>query len=356
MKLAVVGAGLGGLTIARARALAGDDVTVFEAELRTGGQLLTHRERGFVVEFGAEGFVAGSAALPTLCTELGIVEQLQDQSINLSYGFDGNALTPLAAGEAARFLGFQVKSDELGRGVKSFRGGMQALTDALTAQLPKRVTLGLGQRVTALARRQTEIELTLEGGETRLFDAIVLASNAAHVSALLADEFGAPARELARAETLSSVSVSLAYRARDVGHPLDASGFVVALAAQREGLRAGSFSSSKFEGRAPADHALIRLFFRPASGELESLHDSEWVERAVRGLQRIFPLHSSPLGSWISRWTRALPVSNAAHAARVQELETALNGTRIWLSGSAFHGSGIDAAVRSALRTIEALG
>jgi oxygen-dependent protoporphyrinogen oxidase len=360
MKVAVVGAGLSGLAVAYGRARRGDTVRLFERESRTGGQLFTRRENGFVVEYGAEGFVAGSSAVPALASELGVLDELREQRIKLSYGFDGRALTALAPGDAARFLGFQVKSDELGRGVRTFERGMQsltdALTDALTEQLPDQVSLELGRGVRALELRGSLVRMTLEDGEVSEFDAVVLASNARHASSLLAAEVGAAAEALVASETLSNVSVSLAYRARDVGHALDASGFVVALAAQEDGLRAGSFSSSKFENRAPAEHALVRLFFRPKAGELTALDDAAWVERAVRGLERIFPLHSSPLHSWVSRWDRALPVSDAAHAERVEQLEQALASRRIWLCGSAFHGSGIDAAVRSAARTIESLG
>jgi oxygen-dependent protoporphyrinogen oxidase len=356
MKVAVVGAGLSGLAVARGRARRGDTVRLFERESRTGGQLFTRRENGFVVEYGAEGFVAGSSAVPALASELGVLEEVREQRINSSYGFDGRALTALAPGDAARFLGFQVKSDELGRGVKTFERGMQSLTDALTEQLGDQVSLELGRGVRALELCGSLVRVTLEDGDVSEFEAVVLASNARHASSLLAADVGAAAEALAASETLSNVSVSLAYRAGDVGHGLDASGFVVALAAQEDGLRAGSFSSSKFENRAPAEHALVRLFFRPKPGELAALDDAAWVERAVRGLERIFPLHSSPLRSWVSRWDRALPVSDAAHAARVERLEQALASSRIWLCGSAFHGSGIDAAVRSAARTIESLG
>ncbi len=54
----VVGAGMAGLTAARALAEAGRNVTVLEAANRIGGRILTHREAGEVIELGAE-FVHG---------------------------------------------------------------------------------------------------------------------------------------------------------------------------------------------------------------------------------------------------------------------------------------------------------
>jgi oxygen-dependent protoporphyrinogen oxidase len=52
--------------------------------------------------------------------------------------------------------------------------------------------------------------------------------------------------------------------------------------------------------------------------------------------------------SWVSRWRAALPVFDDAHRTRVAELEGVLRGRGVALAGAAFHGSGIDAAVKSA--------
>jgi protoporphyrinogen oxidase len=51
-------------------------------------------------------------------------------------------------------------------------------------------------------------------------------------------------------------------------------------------------------------------------------------------------------------------VFDADHRARVSALESALRtgASRIWLAGAAFHGSGIDAAIRSGEATALALG
>ena len=58
---------------------------------------------------------------------------------------------------------------------------------------------------------------------------------------------------------VSSATISLAYRRRDVSHPLDGFGFLVG---KHEGRRimAATWTSTKFAYRAPADGVLIRTF------------------------------------------------------------------------------------------------
>ncbi|HEY3499595.1 MAG TPA: FAD-dependent oxidoreductase [Polyangiaceae bacterium] len=354
-RIAVIGGGLAGLTVALRHARAGDRVSVFEAERRLGGQLFTERSAGFAVEHGAEGYVAGSAAVAKLASELGIADRVVDQLVFTSYGFDGKDLVPLAAGEAAQFLGFQVPSRELGKGIRSLAGGMGELVETLAAQVRETVDLRLASRVERVECRDTGTRLVL-GSHMEGVDAVVVATTARVAAALLQDEFGASARALAGAAVNSSVTVSCAYRRSDVAHPLDGTGFVVAEHAQEDGLRACSFSSSKLPARAPHDAVLLRLFFRPADREVETLDDGAWIGRAERGLSRILGLRTRAERAWVSRWPDALPVFDAGHRERVAELESVLAKTGICLAGSAFHGAGIDAAVRSAFAAAESIG
>jgi oxygen-dependent protoporphyrinogen oxidase len=151
---------------------------------------------------------------------------------------------------------------------------------------------------------------------------------------------------LEHAATVSSVTVELAFDRAAIEHPLEGTGFVVATAHQEHGLRACTFSTSKFEDRAPRERVLLRAFFRPEPADL-SLSDEAWTERALAGLSRVLPIHGVPQRGWVSRWPDALPVHSPAHAAIVAQLEAALHPLSVCLAGAAFHGSGIDAAVRS---------
>ncbi|HWO10293.1 MAG TPA: FAD-dependent oxidoreductase [Polyangiaceae bacterium] len=353
--IGIIGAGVAGLTVAFQRERLGDRVSLFEAASRPGGQLFSERSGGFVIEHGAEGFVAGSVAIAELSRSLGIESGVIGQELSDSCHFDGERLIRLGPGEAGRMLGFQVGSRALGKGIQSFLGGMSELAEALHARLGPGATCALGTPIQALRRSGERWQLVPRAGATVEVDVLVVATPAAAAAALLAEPFGAAAAELARSRALSSVTVSLAYPRTAVAHALDATGFVVAEEAQVEGFRACSFVSSKLRGRAPGGHALLRLFFRPSDEELRDLGDEAWVARAERSARRALTIQGAPERSWVSRWPHALPVFDAVHRARVAELEQRLAGSGVLLAGACFHGAGIDGAVRSAAAAARAL-
>ncbi|MEY4545973.1 MAG: hypothetical protein RL685_2168 [Pseudomonadota bacterium] len=354
--VAIIGGGVAGLTVALRRSQLGDRISVFEAGAELGGQLRTERSQGYLIEHGAEGFVAGSAAVAELAAATGIREQLREQLVRDSCHFDGEQLTRLAPGEAGKMLGFQVSSRALGRGIESFQAGMSQLVGALRAQLPHGTEIALSSPVQSLARDAAgRLRLTLASGDARVADAVVVATSASGAARLLEPLAGASALALAQAEALSSVTVSLAYPRERVPHPLDATGFVVAEGAQLEGFRACTFASSKLPGRSPPGRALLRAFFRPLPEELQ-LADADWVQRAERCVARALGALGPAERGWVSRWERALPVLDDAHRTRVAALEAALAGNAVVLAGAAFHGVGIDGAVRSAEAAARALG
>ena len=91
MKLAVVGAGLGGLTSARALVAAGHDVHVFDAAPRVGGVLGTTRVDGFVREHAASSFLGGPAdGAYAVCEALGVpLEKASPKAKNRWIYLDG---------------------------------------------------------------------------------------------------------------------------------------------------------------------------------------------------------------------------------------------------------------------------
>jgi oxygen-dependent protoporphyrinogen oxidase len=353
-RIGIVGGGLAGLAVALWRSKLGDRVVLFEAAERLGGQIWTEAASGCVIEHGAEGFVARSQALVELASELGIAADLVDQQLADSLRLEDGRLIRLAPGEAARALGFQVDQAELGRGVRAFTLGMGELTDRMAARVSELADVRLAARVRSVLV-ESGLRVVTSAGEEAV-DGLVVATTAARAAEILSDGFGQIATALGQAQTSSSVTVSLLYPRAAVAHALDATGFVVAAPERANGLRACTFTSSKLPARAPSEQALLRCFFRPTPAELAGLDDAAWSERAQGSLAPVLGIERPAERTWVSRWPNALPIFDAAHVERVKALEAALSPHQILLAGAAFHGSGIDAAVRSARAAAKALG
>jgi oxygen-dependent protoporphyrinogen oxidase len=354
-RIGIIGGGLAGLAVAYRRLATGDAVLVCEGGDRLGGQLWTERRDGWIVEHGAEGFVARGESVAELAASLGIGGDLISQNEAPSYGFDG-ALRVLGPGEAAAMLGFQLPKEEQGRGVRTFAKGMGQLTEALAAAVEGRAEVRLGATVASIAPAGSGWRMEMAGGSAEEVDAVVVATTAAAASRVLSAAFGPPAAALAQAVTLSSLTVALGYPREAIGHPLDGTGFIVAASHQQDGLRACTFTTTKFPARAPEGHASLRVFFRPTREDLAALDDAAWIARAEAALGRVIPVHGRPLHAWVSRWGDALPVFEPKHAERVRALEAALAGRGVHLAGAAFSGSGVEAAVRSAEAAARGLG
>lgn len=326
--------------------LAGDDVTLFESSGRLGGQIWTDARQGFVVEHGAEGFGPASDAVLALARELDIPGRIVSQCVHGSYAFDGHALSQLDSQTAFSLLGLRAPAGQRGQGIVSFRGGMTELVRGLVTKIRERVKIRVREPVWYLAPSGRRWELGTGSLARARMDTVVLATNARTAGALLR-HITPESTELERAPALSSVTVSLAYPRASVRHELDATGFVIEDPVTLEGCRACTFSSSKLPGRSPDGYVLLRLFFRPAPHDLQSMTDREWTDRAARVVERVLRVSKGPERAWVDRWQETLAVVGPEHRACVQRVEERLAGRGILLAGSAFHGPGIDGAVRS---------
>lgn len=348
-RIIIVGAGLAGLTVAARLLAAGRDVLLLESASRGGGQIQTYREPGLVVELGAEGFVARSRAVPELCQFLGLAGSLLDQLTTDTYVLTEQQLVLLPPGEAARRLGFQVPEEELGRGIRSLAGGMGELIEALLARVGSE-RVRLATPVTSIRGEAGALELELASGQRESCHAVVLATPARVAAELLTPLALPSAARMSTAQVMSNVSVNLLYRRAALALVPPGSGLLFPEPLASAGLRALSLASHKFAGRAPTESVLLRLFFRPSAESLApgGWDDARFASEACQAVAQVLGARAGPERTWVSRWVELLPVLSAAHREQVGELDAALQAHAIHLTGSAFHGAGIDAAVASA--------
>jgi oxygen-dependent protoporphyrinogen oxidase len=206
----------------------------------------------------------------------------------------------------------------------SFRQGMQTVTDALAAALPR---AEYGVRVERVTRDGdgTFVVDAVRGSEPlrRRARAVVMASPAYATAAMIGSLAPAAAQALAAIPYAPIAIVASAYRRADVAHSLVGFGFLVPKKERRR-ILGSLFSSSMFEGRAPEGIVLLTTF---AGGrrnpEIAALAD-EAVAAAVHAeLADLVGAGAAPLWQEVVRWEHAIPQYNLGHLALLQQVEAA---------------------------------
>jgi oxygen-dependent protoporphyrinogen oxidase len=336
MRVVVVGAGIAGLAAAwELQQAGGVDVTVLESERRPGGVIVTEQVEGFIVEGGPDGFLAGEPELPALATELGIGDHVVSQRARGTALWTSKALEPVDAGRAAALLGIDATGAEVAAGFRSFANGMEEPVTALARRLAG--TLRVAQGVAGLVSEGRRWHVAITGGSAHDADGVILALPAYSAGRLLEAVGIAGGRALGDVVYLPSITVSLAYRAEQMRAPLEGAGFVVE---SPKHIRACTYASQKFPGRAPDGHVLLRAYLPPMDGDPAQAAHAE--------LAAILGIRGAPLWSRVFYWNRGLPRYRARHAEHVAAVRHRL--TRLpplAIAGAGYDGAGVSACERS---------
>ena len=210
----------------------------------------------------------------------------------------------------------------------TLRGGVSELVEALLAKM-EGVTFLKGKEVvrieqgtaTALGRSWI-VQL---GDRPLEADGVVLAIPT-HAAAKLWP--GMPA-----VKYVSTTTVSLAYKKF---RELDGTGFVIPRAENR-GILACTWTSSKFRGRAPEDHVLVRCFVRGTGEDAAKVAHEE--------MKAIVGATEEPVVSKAYAWADRNPVYEVGHERRMKEYEATLPAG-LHLCGSGFHGTGLPDCIK----------
>ena len=224
---------------------------------------------------------------------------------------------------------------------RSLSSGMGELVSAIERRLPAG-SIHYDSPVERIARRETEWRI-LAGGVEAAPRAVILAAPASVVARLLAPIDERAASLCAEVTYVSTVSVALAYARSAVAHPLEGSGFVVARRHNALRITASTWVSSKWSGRAPAGHVLLRAYIGgvhdPAAIDLS---DDELVEIAWRDTGSVLGIAMPPEMARVYRWRNAGAQHNVGQLARMAALDArlaALSG--VFVAGSGFRSVGI---------------
>lgn len=238
----------------------------------------------------------------------------------------------------------------------SLRGGMKDLVDRLISQLEG--DLRSGYRVTGLRYQSPGFEIRLEQPDNQPLttDAVVLAVPA-FVAANLTESIEPRLTELlGKIRYVSTATVSLGFRRADtVGqHDFNGFGFMIPKSENRQ-ILACTWSSTKFNHRAPNDDVLLRVFVGgERKDDLVSLPDDDLLDLAQSEIADIMGVTARPVVHKIYRWVNGNAQYDVGHLDRVSEIETLAGRIPgLYLTGSAFRGIGIPDCVKSALTTVD---
>lgn len=242
----------------------------------------------------------------------------------------------------------------------SFRGGVGRLVEALAARFEGSIRMGRAVASIVSVRADDDgaprWRLRFADGAESAADAIVCAAPAFAAASALAESHPALSAKLAEIEYASAAVVNLAYRTGDFPVPPAGFGFVVP-AAERRRIIAGSFSSLKYAGRAPAGTILARAFIGGAlNRELMELNDAGMAAAARDEFRDLLGVRAEPLLTLVRRWPNAMPQYIVGHLDRVAEIERlAMEIPGLELAGAYLRGVGIPDCVAGGERAAEAI-
>jgi oxygen-dependent protoporphyrinogen oxidase len=235
--------------------------------------------------------------------------------------------------------------------------GMDTLPRRLWAWLEEAGVRLAHARATAVARTADGgWRVTLDSGRPLEADAVVIAAAATVAGRLVSEIDPEAAADLAAIEYAGSAVVSLGFPRDSVAHPLDAAGMVVPRGEGRR-ILAVSFLSSKFPGRAPQGHVLLRTFVGGAlDPEATLLGDDALVELVQREVRDILGARGEPTIVQIDRWHAAMPQYHLGHVERVARIRQRIARVgRVAVAGAAYAGVGIPQVIASGQEAVHAV-
>jgi oxygen-dependent protoporphyrinogen oxidase len=225
----------------------------------------------------------------------------------------------------------------------SLRGGMDVLVTTLVSRLER--TRVKQERALGLHRTLGGYEVVLGKGGLRA-DGVVVATPAFVTAELLEELDPELAETHASIPYASSVVVTLGFSTHDVT-PLEGYGYVIPRAEGGDVL-ACTWSSQKWEGRAPEGSALVRVYAGRFGGRDLAQETDDALVALARGELALREVRAEPTLTRVQRWPLGMPQYVLGHPERVERIEALVAvHPGLALAGAAYRGVGIPDCIAS---------
>ncbi|HOW27808.1 MAG TPA: protoporphyrinogen oxidase [Elusimicrobiota bacterium] len=231
----------------------------------------------------------------------------------------------------------------------TLRSGLQSLTDTLAQRLNGRIQLNTpvtGVSFDPQASPSQRWIIRAGTGREQRAAALCVALPGPAAASIFGESHPGLSRLLNEIPYRSSATIHVAYPQEAIRHPMDGFGFVVPSAENRS-LLACTFSHRKYEDRAPARDALLRLFL---SGEAAEAADEPATQsKVISDLRRILGIRIDPLWVTVHRHPLSMAQYLVGHAGRQTAIEREVGSIPgLALAGNAYRGIGVPDCIRSA--------
>ena len=239
----------------------------------------------------------------------------------------------------------------------SFQSGMQTLVEELSRQIPEgTICINTKANRVDLQPKKNRWIVNFNQNQHIEADLVCIALPASRAAAIIKSASPIISGLLGSISYSSSITVNLAFRQEQINHPLDGMGFVVP-AIERKSILACSFSSVKFDNRAPEDIILLRAFVDLAQARnMIDRSEQQIIELVLRDLNTLLGVKGNPINVLISKYDNAIAQYYLGHLDRVRQIESEIAQLPgLAFAGNAFHGVGIPACINSAEKAVTKL-
>ncbi len=235
----------------------------------------------------------------------------------------------------------------------TLREGLGHLVHTLESNL-KGITVLTGMYVREIGRQDEPRYDVVTNARSIAADAVIVTTPAYDAAGLLTPLDPLLGEHLRGIVYAGSVTISLGFRKLDLRHDLDGYGFVVPRVEHRE-LTASTWTSSKWDHRAPQDSVLLRCYLGGIGRErvLERT-DQELIELARDELRLMLGIDQAPMLARVYRWPRAMPQYQVGHLDRLAAItERLARLPGVFLAGAGYRGVGIPDCIHDGIAAAE---